>query len=86
MATSTVICEFCGAPIPRSQVLPMAHRLKYHAGCARDVDRLRSANSSPALDRRTIVCARPSCGATFYAKRRDAKFCSPRCRTAAHRA
>jgi len=81
MTTTNLICEFCGAPIPPKQVLPKAYRLKYHAACKREVERLRHGSGSA---RHEVRCGQ--CGELFTAKRLGAKYCSPRCRTAACRA
>jgi hypothetical protein len=78
----TIICEYCGAPIPKAQIFPMAYRLRYHAACKRKVDRARQA--ARIGDPLSLTCAH--CAGGFIAKRKDAKYCSTRCRTAAHRA
>lgn len=84
-AANTIACEYCGAPLRVTR--DRQYRLKYHPICKRTVDRNR-ANA-----RRDVTAAPSStehvcegCGQTFEAKRKDAKYCSSRCRTAAHRA
>ncbi len=79
--TANMICEYCGAPIPPATIRPMAYRLRYHPTCKREVDRRR--HEAHATGAKTLRCAQ--CDEPFTAKRRDAKYCSPRCRVAAHR-
>ena len=74
-----MICEYCGAPIPAKEIREKAYRLKYHARCARTVNRERH---TPVGDRQNKC---DWCGGEFISKRSDAKFCSARCRTATHR-
>jgi hypothetical protein len=75
-----IACEFCGAPVEQ---LPMAYRLKYHPACKRAMDR---ARAKAATNTSSIHHDCGHCGRQFVSRRRDAKFCSTRCRTAAHRA
>ena len=72
-----IVCSYCGAPLLVER--DMAYRLKYHPKCKRDVDRERYRR--PESDGHAC----DHCGQSFAAKRSDAKYCSPRCRTAAHR-
>jgi hypothetical protein len=83
MPAPTIACEFCGAPVRVTS--DKATRLKYHPACKRKVDRLRaSARRTAAAAPTDHVC--DQCGQPFQAKRRDARYCSPRCRTQASRA
>jgi hypothetical protein len=75
----TRICEYCGAQISPRTRRAMDHRLRYHPACKRAVDRERRQRSP-------VQHTCELCGVSFVAKRSDAKYHSPRCRTAAHRA
>ncbi len=80
----TIACEFCGRPLRVTS--PHATRLRYHATCKREVDRLRHQRLRDVVGagtEHTHVC--DQCGVEFEAKRADARYCSPKCRVAAHR-
>jgi endogenous inhibitor of DNA gyrase (YacG/DUF329 family) len=72
-----IVCAYCGAPLLIER--EKAYRLKYHPQCKRDHDRERHGTREAD----TVTCQQ--CGQGFLAKRSDARFCSPRCRTASHR-
>jgi DNA-directed RNA polymerase subunit RPC12/RpoP len=80
-ATVAFKCVDCGGELPDSRPQWRTWRC---ANCARlrrnrlNADRRRLRGRYPVT-----VCAR--CGETFYPHRADARFCSTRCRVAAHR-
>ena len=74
-------CVYCTAPLEVEH--EMAYRLKYHPKCKRDVDRERYHHNGSGREATRRPCEQ--CSKMFSAKRSDAKYCSPRCRTAAHR-
>lgn len=55
---------------------------------AKEAARLRAYRAAhpTATITRIVGCAGPGCAETFTPKRADARFCSTRCRVAAHRA
>jgi hypothetical protein len=63
----------------------MALRLKYHPACKREVDRLAALARQTGSTRRDSTRTCDHCGTEFQAKRSNARYCSTRCRVAAHR-
>jgi hypothetical protein len=82
MNDRNLVCEYCGGRIARKDVRPTAWRLKYHSACKRTKER--EARTRGIADPARPVCQ--FCGEPFTSARSHAKFCSTRCRTAAHRA
>jgi hypothetical protein len=80
-----ITCSYCLAPLHIDHPNPVGTSLKYHPKCKRAHDReTRDERMKTfARDPRENVCE--SCGQLFLSKRSDAKFCSPRCRTAHYR-
>ncbi len=73
------VCARCGKPIEGVFVSRAKKYCSYR--CVNDAQIARRRERQAAA--RQLVCAQ--CGDAFEGKRRDAKYCSPRCKTAAHR-